>query len=546
MLGSVLANPTSSQAAQGSCQLPDNYSGPLGQANFNGASLAFDGTYLDYTENATWSSGPNNGKPVTETYNRVFTIDPAHGCTTTGTPKYHIDATLTGGADVPLYQVTYDPRYVFPNGDLGAILARTDSGLPIGQLGATDAAVFAIDPATGTSELAFSVECQKAGSNGCQAEPSLFTYDYFRDRIWVSVPNPDNQNPDANAFLPELLVVPAHRGTRALPDARQTCFDVSVGQQPQGNAATWAVDGSGTLYVQDEDDITVRHLSSLTCGDIGAGFTHSHYGEADVTENDQMVCDSVSFSQGSVLWLRDKGSHTVQHYDIPGSTCPFPTVLTLTPPVVGGASNQPIQTCAVLQKFANGRPPLSGLPISFSVGNQPIGTVVTNANGQACATFTGPPQGARLPLAAVFAGTAALLTSRANGTVVVTGPLIQPPPNAAPQTGGIAPRPAPPPAAPVQQLSIGQQVQAQSQVQAQTQVQLQPGMSMEQEQQVQVTVQGLNGERRSGFSAVARDPSPVALLLIQLTAGLAMGVALLQRDRILEIRRRVRPARKRS
>src|SRR5258708_13710045 len=90
----------------------------------------------------------------------------------------------------------------------------------------------------------------------------------------------------------------------------------------------------GTLYVQDEDDVTVRHMSSTTCSDAGPGFTHAKYGEASVTENDQMVCDSVTFAQGSVLWLRAINSHSVQPYDTPGSNCPFPTSLAPPPPPV--------------------------------------------------------------------------------------------------------------------------------------------------------------------------------------------------------------------
>jgi hypothetical protein len=185
--------------------------------------------------------------------------------------------------------------------------------------------------------------------------------------------------------------------------------------------------------------------------------------------------------------------------------------------------------------------------LSFTLAGRAVGNGVTNGGGLGCATFQAPATGGTLPLAVTFGGTSALLPAQDFGTLVVIAPSIQAQQqNDVPQPGSIAPRPAPPPAAPVQQLSIGQQVQAQSQVQAQTQVQLQPGMSMEQEQQVQLTVQGLNGDRRSSsLSAIARDPSPVVVLLIQLTAGLLMGVALLQRDRILEVRRLVRPARHR-
>ncbi|HXA42456.1 MAG TPA: hypothetical protein VNV65_06015 [Candidatus Solibacter sp.] len=548
VLGAALSNPSSSHAAN-QCSLPDRLS-TLGQnVSYDGASLGFDGTYLDYTENGTYTTGPNSGKRAAAGFNRVYTIDP-QTCEWRGKPVYQIPAGLTGNTEVELYQVTYDPRYQFANGDLGAILARTGQNLNI-SIPSTAAAVFAIDPLTGTSELAFYIPCSAFG-NTCQAEPSLFTYDFARDQIWVSLPT-DSQDPNANQFIPTLVSVPAHRGNvPAVVDlAHQTCFYVPSGPSPADGVATWAVGGNKTLYMQMEDNTTVRHVSSLTCASVGADIQHSAYGEADQTENDQMVCDSVSFGGGtgdtSVLWLRDKAMRVVQNYGIDPGACPYPTTLTLTQPSMSTPISAPVTECAVLRKYSNGRPPLAGMNLSFALAQRPIGSAVTRADGTGCLTFQAPATGGTLPLTVTFGGTPALLSSQAFGTLGV----IAPPPQAqqqndVPQPGSIAPRPAPPPAAPVQQLSIGQQVQAQSQVQAQTQVQLQPGMSMDQEQQVQLTVQGLNGDRRSsGLSAVARDPSPAVVLLIQLTAGLLMGIALLQRDRILEVRRLVRPARDR-
>ena len=553
-MGAALANPSSSQAAQG-CQLPDRLAS-LGQSvNYTGASLAFDGQYLDYTETGTYSSGPNRGKAATGGYNRVFTIDPRHSCNTSGTPEYDIPTDLTNGSEVPIYQVTYDPKYQFSNGDLGAILARAGSGVAApGLKSGYDAPVYAIDPQTKQSELAFGVLCQTIG-NSCLAEPSLFAYDPFRDRIWVSIP-PFSQDPNAPAFIPQLISVPAQRGAEAQVDPSASCMsNYDVPRDEQANfdpkdTATWAVGASDTLYVQMEDDVTVRQVNSRTCQDAGGGFTHSFYNEAS-DENDQMVCDPVTYGQGaggtSVLWLRDTQQHAVEFYSPPGLSCPAPTTLSLTAHSLGAGASQPLTSCAVLRKYITGQPPLGGMTLSFALAQRSIGRVVTDASGQGCVTFQTPPRGGTLQLVVNFAGTGALLAAQDIGSVVVRPPQVPAQAAAAdkpPQTGTIAPQSAPPPPAPVQQLSIGPQVQ--SQVQAQTQVQLQPGMSMDQEQQVQLTVQGLNGDRRSsGLSAVARDPSPVVVLLIQLTAGLLMGIALLQRDRILEARRLVRPARDR-
>src|SRR5258708_31433693 len=167
------------------------------------------------------------------------------------------------------------------------------------------------------------------------------------------------------------------------------------------------------------------------------------------------------------------------------------------------------------------------MPLSLSVAGRAVGTATTQADGTGCVTFQAPGTGGTLRLVATFGGTSALLPAQDFGTLIVIAPQIQAQQqNDVPQPGSIAPRPAPPPAAPVQQLSIGQQVQAQSQVQAQTQVQLQPGMSMDQEQQVQLTVQGLNGDRRSnGSSAVARGPPPAVGLLIHLPPALMLGIS---------------------
>jgi hypothetical protein len=430
--------------------------------------------------------------------------------------------------------------------------------LPVGQLGGLDAAVFAIDPVTGGSELAFGIPCQQSGGS-CQAEPSLFTYDFFRDRIWVSVPNP-NGTGTADAFIPRLISVPSQRGTPAPIDPSPTCMNgYDIPRSEQGpydphDSATWAVGGSDTLYIQMEDDVTVRHVNSQTCAPAGPDFTHPKYSEAGSVENDQMVCDPITYGQGpggtSVLWLRDAAPNTVQSYDIPGGACPFPTSLALTPRALSANSNQPVTSCAVLRKFSNGRPPLGGMTLSFALANQPVGSAVTDGGGQACVTFQTPPTGGNLPLVVRFAGTGALLPAQDSGNVVVVGPRVPPPPPV-PPTGAIAPRPAGhPPAAVTQPVGQPQglaQAQVQQQVQAQSQIQLQPGMSMEQEEQVQVTVQSLSGEKRTGIlSAVSRQPSPVVVMILQLAAGLAMGIALLQRDRVLQVRRRLRPARSRK
>jgi hypothetical protein len=97
VLGAVLTNSSSPRAAQG-CPLKDLSPLPGQTVSYDGASLAFDGSFLDYTENATFTSPPNSGKPVTAAYNTVYTLDPKT-CNSGGTP-YHIPASTTGGTEV--------------------------------------------------------------------------------------------------------------------------------------------------------------------------------------------------------------------------------------------------------------------------------------------------------------------------------------------------------------------------------------------------------------------------------------------------------------
>src|SRR5258708_32095383 len=89
--------------------------------------------------------------------------------------------------------------------------------------------------------------------------------------------------------------------------------------------SAFVVGSESAIYLQDEDDTTVRRIDQRTCA-VTESFTHPAYGEGRL-ENDQMACDALTFGQPaatptSVLWIRDAPANVAQALAVPDRDCP--------------------------------------------------------------------------------------------------------------------------------------------------------------------------------------------------------------------------------
>lgn len=202
-------------------------------------------------------------------------------------------------------------------------------------------------------------------------------------------------------------------------------------------------------YVVLEDDMTILRVGR-DCALRSVNVTRVV--SESTLENDQMVCDPLTFAPRTALWIRDSGFDTVSAYDLPDAYCPFVATLSVSAPSrtrAGGVA----RVCATLVSAAR-REPIAAQPVTLDVGGVSVATAPTDARGRTCAVTSLPAPG-RARVGARFAGTAQWTPATASASTLVaavTPPGALPPYDAPTLTDppaaalAVAPGPPPPPA----------------------------------------------------------------------------------------------------
>src|SRR5581483_1284618 len=123
--------PAPTRAAVAACAAPAGAAG----------SIAFDGRYVDYAQD---ESAPGI----------IFRVD-AVGCGAVS-PLVLRPGDFPGGTLPALHALSYDARYLWPDGRMGAILGNAPPGSDQ-RVASTSVPIYAIDPVTATSVLLTSV-----------------------------------------------------------------------------------------------------------------------------------------------------------------------------------------------------------------------------------------------------------------------------------------------------------------------------------------------------------------------------------------------------
>jgi hypothetical protein len=520
-------------------------------AQYMSGSVTFDGSYLDYTTHLSDTSGPMP---------EIFRIDP-ETCSQGAPLRPAVPPAVRCGKPVEqnFWALTYDARYLFGNGDMGALLAYGSGDARLSDPN-YQAPIYAIDTATGDIELAAAAyaPCVVDGNPVYprQGDPFSFTYDVLTDQLWTDAPSPPDANPGNPGSNPHpwraqvrnydvaLGRLPVSKGDKV--QIEPSCLQAQgfvpgsagrAGNSPN-NGSAMVVGAAGKLYVQAEDDATVFHFDTARCV-IEDTFTHRGNSEA-TDENDQLACDAVTFGDQSgngsqavdrsVLWIRDTSPNTISAYPIPDGYCPFPTRITV--PDLTAYPGSQVSICGLLTK-ANPEvvSELSGESLTIGMTGATRNQVRTDRRGQACVAGKAPSAPGRYPLAAAFAGTHAYLPSTGTGTLTVVAP-------AATTLGaGSVAAIGSPPSSPTQPLSqaeppaasevqVAEQAQAQAQVQAQTEAQaqaqahtmaqVQPGMMVQAQRRTQVATQeqGIGVQASYNASAIRSARAPATGLAV--------------------------------
>jgi hypothetical protein len=212
------------------------------------------------------------------------------------------------------------------------------------------------------------------------------------------------------------------------------------------SAAGATPSGDGTLYVQDEDDETVFHVSRRC--EILEVYKHERFGEASL-ENDQLASDTVTFGEPAI-WIHDSQVGMVA-YSVPGGYCPIPSTLRVVPETTHSRRGVPTPLCAVLTRRTSDQP-IPGAVVRFFVDDAQVGTGVTDLAGKACATYIPNEKPKSLhDVDALFLGNISFLPSRAEGMLSLA-PISPPNPEGPiarlrdiPRASGFLLPPGPPP-----------------------------------------------------------------------------------------------------
>jgi len=504
---------------------------PQSQTLYWNGSLAYDGRYLDYSQD---DLAPGV----------IYRIDPVT-CQAASPIRLDSLRTYQGAWNRPAIEaLSYDPTYRFADGHLGALLARGHRNDDASVADpANHAPVYAVDlqAADGSYHLAFSVPCNPARTDNYCDSPTAFTYDLGRSAMWVWVRGtPREQFLTGTVGLERLPADP-----RAAPSLAPTCMSATDWSSSQNEpfgpfamaAAAWAANGRGLLYAQNEDEESVYTVDAVTCT-VLSSFQHRAYQDA-VEDIEQLACDPLTYGDRlgaararSVLWLRDVNPNTVSAYPIPDSGCPVPTAVHLAAlaPVVAGSS---VSLCASLIGDVARDTPLSGHTLVFTAGNAML-SAVTDLQGTACTARLRLDDAGRLAVRVAFAGTASYLASLDTGTLTVaaTVPLTGGPggPSATGSTPSAPVAPAPDGVVPAPSDTTLTQPpsQANSQTQSNQQPAIQAGLAVQEQHRRQVATQleAPSPEQPQILQAVAgqRPPSPPPWTPGLLAGLLAIGL----------------------
>jgi hypothetical protein len=385
--------------------------------------------------------------------------------------------------DVPnLDALTYDGR----RNRLYAV-GRIQSNTII-SVDASPAAMYDVDPATGEAEKMFDI--QNYGN-------THYSFDATLDAFRVISEGP---------FTLKTVDLGG--------DEVASCEIEDVPESASG-PSTLAAAGDGQVYIQLEDDTTIIKVDA-NCAVTDSGI-HDKYSEA--SENDAMVCDTVTFGVPAV-WIRDGQLNAVSAYEVPSGYCPLPTALTPVRSSTATVSRGRQTLLCTRLSLPGHQLNLPGQLVTISVDNSPIGKGRTDRNGVLCLPYT-PEQSGKRRLAAAFGGTLAYLPSHAVGVLSVqtaapapAGPRAAAPREEAATSGRPATQPQAQPvpqsavqAAPAPAAQAASQAQAQAQAQTQVQAQVQQQIQVVAVPQVQEQLQLAWVDERGDLSMTRFQPT---------------------------------------
>lgn len=305
----------------------------------------------------------------------------------------------------------------------------------------------------------------------------------------------------------------------------------------------------GGAYVILEDDTTLLRVRR-DCT-LEATYLTKTISESPV-ENDQMVCDPLTFAPATALWIRDGDLKQVVAYALPEGFCPFHATLAVSaPPAV--TDGGPARVCAALRRTGRGDP-ISGQPVTLDVDGVLLPAPPTDARGRTCATTrlgVSPPGttaargaarsttagrgGRAVPVRARFAGSPQWTPASAAASTTVL-PLLALPrvPNVPPALPHEGSDPAPgragplaPPNPPADPAHIPQpQSQPQAQQNPGQQPGTQAGLAPDDEKSPSLVVAEERGDETFAMSRRDAGPDPAVVLLGAALVTAAAGYAL--------------------
>lgn len=321
------------------------------------------------------------------------------------------------------------------------------------------------------------------------------------------------------------------------------------------SAVVAAADGA---YVVLEDDTTVLRVRRDCTWQ--ATYVTETFSESPL-ENDELVCDPLTFAPRTALWVRDGVVAQVVAYDLPEGYCPFAATLAVTVPrsVADGGS---ALVCATLRRTGRGEP-IPGQAVVLDADGVVLAAPPTDARGRTCATprlaaakptAATPPAARTVPVRARYAGTPQWTPATATAATTVlpllprvaVAPPTLPDPGPAPDSH---PGRAGPPAPPNPPADPAHVPHPQSQPQAQQNPGQQPGsqagFAVEDEQAPALVVADSRQEETLAMSARATSPGPGLLLLGAALVTAAAGWALRSQTSSVPVLLRTGPRRSR-
>jgi hypothetical protein len=377
-------------------------------------------------------------------------------------------------------------------------------------------AMWRVDPATGTTVLAF---------------PSTYGFQHSYDaatRTFVGVYDGDTG---------KSLHVVAESGLLKSQCSLTPALDAAATTRPYPSSVVAATDGA---YVVLEDDATIVRVGR-DCR-LQATYRVPVVSESTL-ENDELVCDPLTFAPRTALWIRDSGRDKVIAYELPQGYCPFVSTLRLAAPRVV-RHDAPAHACATLTG-TRGRA-LAGQPVSFDVAEVSVAAPPTDARGRTCAALPATIPPGRAPVRARYAGTPQWTPATATAvTTVLAAPRThREPPVAGSVAAVVAPAglaapaadPPGPPNAPAEPVP-GQQPQAQANGQQHPAQQpgVQAGVAPGEDDKPALVLAGAEDERRESSAgsyamsyatprgAASRDATAAAVVLAGAAAITAAG-----------------------